>query len=66
MIPHQEIDRLKYLSNMFNYYQYPLMAGIISAIKDGLETGLSDSEIKQTIMDVSTTSEIPTIKVCDT
>lgn len=64
MIPPQEISRLEYLANVFDYYDYPEVANIIAIIKQGLDARLSDNEIQQTI--ISPKKHIPTVEVCDT
>lgn len=64
MIPHQERDRLEYLANVFNYYDYPEVASVISIIKQGLDASLLDSDIKQMILAFK--KDIPIVEICDT
>lgn len=64
MIPYQLKERIEYLEYVFNYYDYPEVANVISVIKQGLEAGLLDNEIKQAI--IAPKKDIPTVEDCDT
>jgi len=70
MIPHQEIDRLEYLARVFNYYDYPEVANVIDVIKQGLDAGLLDNDIQQSIIiankNIASKKDIPIVEICDT
>ncbi|KKN58788.1 hypothetical protein LCGC14_0548830 [marine sediment metagenome] len=69
MIPPQEINRLEYLANMFNMYDYPEVAHVVTIIKQGLDASLLDYDIKQSIIatkNIASKKDIPTIEICDT
>lgn len=64
MIPYQVKERIEYLEYVFDYYGYPEVANVIAVIKQGLDNGLLDNEIKQAI--ISPEKDIPIVEVCDT
>lgn len=64
MIPYQVKERIEYLEYVFNYYDYPEVANVISVIKQGLDDSLSDNEIKRAIM--APKKDIPIVEICDT